>query len=487
MNQAVKRILINRQLISKLLNIPKVRTLSTPVYLQKLNSSTSAKVDRCLGCGAHFQSENSKQPGYLPTSTNATNSTNSYKVSNPSKQLSNLEYESLLHTLDPELKKHFNIVKRSKQTVCQRCFHLTRYNSMSTDWKTNAKEGLESLKFLKDQPKSVIVMVVDVLDLENTLIKELPSLLDGRKFVLVCNKVDLLPTKVFNKTQTLEYIYKTINKYELKEYLLGVHLLSAKNKTYSGELVRSLAELTNGSSDIYLIGYTNVGKSNLMNLLLHDEYKLKSKVTTSLVPGTTMKLLGIPGSQLHPGLDYPKTRQYHIFDTPGIHNDNSYLHYLSYPEILECSPKKDDLKVCTNQILPGRSFFLGGLLRLDNIGNDPVVISNFTKIPFHRTNLIGADNQLKKRNMELPSEVLYPPFFQYTPRITELKIPKLEPSEPLIIPKTSPEPEHSIDIIISGLGWLSLSTKLIRHKEAKLQPYTLGGKPLQIRDAMISG
>ncbi|MBA5760121.1 50S ribosome-binding GTPase, partial [Escherichia coli] len=58
-------------------------------------------------------------------------------------------------------------------------------------------------------------------------------------------------------------------------------------------LLEKIEELRNGQ-DVYVVGFTNVGKSTLINRIIKQASGENNVITTSQFPGTTLDKIEIP-------------------------------------------------------------------------------------------------------------------------------------------------------------------------------------------------
>src|SRR5699024_11869891 len=119
----------------------------------------------CIGCGVTLQTEDKEALGYIPAA-----------------QLNKTDL------------------------VCKRCFQLRHYNKQQP-------VSLESDDFLQlvsqvSETDSLVVHLVDIFDVDGTLLKSLPRIVGNNPILLVGNKVDLLP--------------KSTNLHKLKKWLFSM-------------------------------------------------------------------------------------------------------------------------------------------------------------------------------------------------------------------------------------------------------------------------
>ncbi|KAF9941756.1 hypothetical protein BGZ67_004094 [Mortierella alpina] len=166
----------------------------------------------------------------------------------------------------------------------------------------------------------------------------------------------------------------------------------------------------------------------------------KYQTTVSNVPGTTLERIKVPLSVLSRflGASYKEVQTKWLMDTPGVRSAKGQLtSWLTLDELKVTLPKKM-LKPATFTLEEGKSFFLGGLVRIDCIaigkksedpplpsdttdapasftlrrtrGSNPIPkITCFTTLPLHKTSTAAADRFMEK-TLQGQLTVLQPPF-----------------------------------------------------------------------------
>ncbi len=292
----------------------------------------------CVGCGSILQSLDPSMPGYVP---------------------SNLEIES------------------EEDVLCQRCFKLKHYNE-NTSIKIDEQEFLKSLDIKTD--KNIILYVVDIFNLHGSLIKDLNKYKDNSKIYIIVNKVDVLP-KSLKSSKLMNYLERVFKDNGI--YYDKILLVSAA-KNYNFDALQDLITYTPNYNNIYFVGNANVGKSSIINKLLHN-YSNDSKdyVTTSLYPGTTLKFIKIP---------YINGKI--IYDTPGLFNHSNITHHIDNKNLKYLLPKKE-IKPLVFQLNPNQSLILGSLARVDFVNcnkKTPVIVYANAQVYIHRSKLDEKSN-----------------------------------------------------------------------------------------------
>ena len=341
----------------------------------------------CIGCGATIQTRDKDKLGYTPQSA-----------------------------LDKGLE--------TGEVYCQRCFRLRHYNEI-TDVHISDDEFLKLLHEVGDSD-ALVVNVVDIFDFNGSVIPGLPRFVSGNDVLLVGNKKDILPKSV-KASKVTHWLMERAHEEGMRP--VDAILTSAQNRQSIKEVIEKIEEYRKGR-DVYVVGVTNVGKSTLINAIIHEITGDKDIITTSRFPGTTLDKIEIP-------LDDGS----YIYDTPGIIHRHQMAHYLSAKNLKYVSPKKE-IKPKTYQLNPEQTLFLGGLGRFDFVSGDKQGFTAFfdNELKLHRTKLAGATAFYDKH----VGTLLTPPNSNEAS-----EFPKLVKHEFTIKEKT--------DIVFSGLGWIRVT------------------------------
>lgn len=335
----------------------------------------------CSGCGITLQSKNPEQPGFIPASS--------------------LEKQGVL---------------------CKRCFRIRHYGEIQP---VQQSEG-DFVRILKDlkKKKCMVVYVMDLFDLEGSMIPKSPEMLQDKPVLIVGNKIDLFPRSV-KRERIKKYLRAFARQNGIEP--MDVLVCSAENGINMEGVVDTIERLRNGR-DVFVIGTTNVGKSTFMNRILPVLGEgAEMTITTSAYPGTTLDAISIP---LQDGKE--------MVDTPGFLRTDFLSEWLSPEECKVVTPRQT-INPKVYQLEEKQTLFFGGLIRMDFKEGDKqsfgIYVSNHLYL--HRTKLEKADQ------------------FQASQR-GNLLVP---PQDPTVLP---PWKEHVFhfpgdkkeDIVISGLGWI---------------------------------
>ncbi|XP_070361883.1 nitric oxide-associated protein 1 isoform X2 [Equus asinus] len=253
----------------------------------------------CSGCGAELHCQDPGVPGYLPSE----------------------KFLSAAAQADGGLAR----------TVCQRCWLLVHHRR-ALRLQVSREQYLELVSAALRRPGPALVLyMVDLLDLPDALLPDLPALVGPKQLIVLGNKVDLLPQDAPGYRQRLrERLWDDCARAGLlplpghrgpqhpggdgprdeeensnpsarsRTVLRDVRLISAKTGFGVEELISALQRSWRYRGDVYLVGATNAGKSTLFNTLLESDYCIAKgaeaidKATISPWPGTTLNLLKFP-------------------------------------------------------------------------------------------------------------------------------------------------------------------------------------------------
>lgn len=254
-------------------------------------------------------------------------------------------------------------------TLCNRCFRIQNYNEYEKVEKTN-EEFVPILKIISET-NSLVVLVVDILNINKDL-KYLTSHLSN-DILLVLTKRDVLPYSL-NDEKLLSYDYG-IN------YIDAVMISS--NKNYGLDELYEKINYYKKDKKVYVVGYSNVGKSTLINKLIYHYSDLKTTITTSMLPSTTLDMIEVP-----------ITDDLILVDTPGIIEDGNIINYVE-PNLLKKIICKKEIKPITYQVKQKQ------VIMIEDIGY--IECENVNNFTFYMSNLLKIDRKfkdIKKQNLK---------------------------------------------------------------------------------------
>ena len=206
--------------------------------------------------------------------------------------------------------------KNINSDLCERCFRIKHYN----DYKRVIKDNDYVLNLLKKiDSKSLVVLVIDIINIPESL--DLVKNYIKNDILLVFSKADLLPSEMYD--EKLDKICSDLNiKYVDK-------LLVSANKNYNLDLLMEKINNYKKTNNVYFVGFSNSGKSTLLNKIIYNYTNLNETITTSLLPSTTLDLIEI---KLNDELT--------IIDTPGLLEEGNLIDVIDESYLSRVMPKK---------------------------------------------------------------------------------------------------------------------------------------------------
>ena len=232
----------------------------------------------------------------------------------------------------------------TENNLCERCFRIRNYNEYK-------KIEVDDKKFLNNLDKihddDLVVLVVDLLNIPENLDAIKNKI--NNKVVLVINKFDLSPTN--NEERYKKYF----DRYDLN--VIDTICISTKNN-YNLDYLYDLIKKSS-SNKVYFIGYTNSGKSSLINKLIYNYSSNDTVITTSYLANTTLDLISI------------KLDDFTLIDTPGIvvHNSINKIN----DNILKKLSKSKRIKPISYQVKNSQYIFIEDLVKITLSNNDIII------------------------------------------------------------------------------------------------------------------
>ncbi|MEF2662954.1 MAG: GTPase [Bacilli bacterium] len=175
---------------------------------------------KCVGCGIKLQNKNVNEVGYTPD---------------------------------------------LKNELCERCFKLKNYNIL-----TNKGINIDNDKLINkiNELNTCVLFLVDFINLDSEVIDAYKKI--KSKKILIITKADIIPKNI--KYQKL--IQNIKNIYDIKEDLI---LTSSKTKLN----IKTITKICLEEKNICLAGFTNAGKSSLINTLVGSDITVSKKSNTT--------------------------------------------------------------------------------------------------------------------------------------------------------------------------------------------------------------
>lgn len=262
-----------------------------------------------------------------------------------------------------------------EKSLCERCFRIENYG----EYKKVTKDNNEYINILKEinKTKDLVVLVLDIFNLTENInvIKENIS----NDILLVITKRDILPKSVHDE-KLIEYI----KNYNIK---IKDQVVISSYKNYNFDELYEKINNYKKSKNVYVIGFTNAGKSTMINKLIYNYSDNDTKITTSIMPSTTLDKIEI---NLNENLT--------IIDTPGLLCEKSFYDILEGKDLKKIIPKKE-IKPISYQIKDKQYIVIDkyAIIEAENI-NMVLFMSNSLNIKrFYKK----PETKLKERNIKI--------------------------------------------------------------------------------------
>ncbi len=329
-------------------------------------------MNSCRGCGAILQTTNSEQEGFA---------------------------------------------KSLENRFCERCFRIKNYN----EYKKLEKDGETFFSIVKEigNQKRLVVLVIDLFQIPKDLGEMLKVLTNP--ILLVLTKRDLLPVSLYEE-RLKDYFH------DLSDRIVDTIVISSNKNYHFDELMESIYQYKI-DKEVYVIGYTNAGKSSMINKILEDYTDEIPDITTSMLPSTTIQKIEIR-------IDDDLT----LIDTPGLLEEGSLQNMVSGEELKRINPKKT-IRPITYQIKDRQNIFVDDYVRIE--------CRNENNITLYFSNSLNIDRNFKENN----------------------KLTNLEKKEILVSAKE--------DVVIKGLGFFKVTN------DDRLTIYVISGVDVYTRKSLI--
>lgn len=279
-------------------------------------------MSKCLGCGTIIQNTNSEELGYSP---------------------------------------------KKDALYCERCFRQKNYSEAKlVSLPKDKKDIINEI----NKKANYCLFITDVLNITSEVINTFKDISVPK--VLVINKVD-----AFSKSLRKESVKNHLNNY----YGVSEKIIFASATKGIG--IHEIKNIVSGNNYTYLVGFTNSGKSSLINRL-RKEFGSKEVITTSIIPNTTIDFIKI------------KLEEYTIVDSPGFSYDSS-IYNDSDLNLIKKTNIKNSIHPVTYQIKENDKLIIEDIIRIDT--------SEKNSFTFYMSNNLRIKKIYKPCLEELPSKI----------------------------------------------------------------------------------
>lgn len=275
---------------------------------------------QCIGCGAVLQTTNESEKGYIKK--------DKYKDS----------------------------------SYCERCFKIIHYNEKII---TNLDNINEYIITEVNKKAKYVYFLIDFLSINSEIINTFKKINVPK--TLIISKLDIIP-KSIKDSKIVSFLKKN---YSINEEVL----FQSSKKNINTKRITSYLE-QNNINEAYILGYTNAGKSTLINKLSNLNNIEDKQITTSSIPNTTIDFIKIRLSD-----------KLTIIDSPGFTLNNTIYKENEFDLIKRVNPRSF-LKPITYQLKDIASLIIEDKIRISSS-----ISNNFT---FYISNDISIERVFPK-------------------------------------------------------------------------------------------
>lgn len=345
---------------------------------------------------------------------------------------------AIIQFCDPEKQGFINYdvykkrIEEHKEILCERCFRLKHYNEVK-------KITIDEDKFIELVHNNItnnmlICYIVDLFDLDGSLVKNIRELFPHNEILVIGNKYDLF-MRSNRPTKLKKYLNDYLDENNISH--VGTIIINAKEEYSAKKVYEAIIKIINSnnlSKEVFFFGMTNSGKTTLLKSIgaLFNNIDTNNLVTSKAI-STTLDLSRINISDIT------------IIDSPGLVNKNQFTYYLNKKTIDYIMPK-DFIKPTVFQLNKMQTIYIEGFARislLDNINKKTsLIFYNANNIKLHRAKYQDDDEYYLRHLNDL------------------FKIPnKTERKNLGEIKKLIFDIDENEEIAISGLGFVGVNGK----------------------------
>ncbi|CAE7390125.1 yqeH, partial [Symbiodinium necroappetens] len=305
-----------------------------------------------------------------------------------------------------------------------------------------------------DKEDSEVLMVVDLLDFESSLVPELFDACRNRRFpvIVVVNKVDCLLDKMRDKEKGLARLKVWVRR--MSRQIRNVHtndvvLISSSSGHGFKQLEERLRHhlLPEDPKWMYVVGRVNSGKSTFVNRFLwYIGYKHQGAVHYKRAVGGVTRS-PVPGTTLH-FVSFGLPKGFRLVDCPGIPSRHQVTAHLQEAMDLYAVVPRKRVNSISYALHTGRSFLAGALVRIDQVQGNISFLSSFfgLSVTLHVCQTCKVEDLLSRK----AGDFFYPPH-------SRDDFERLGPLVRHRVEVFGSSDRAWDDIVIAGMGWVSIS------------------------------
>ncbi len=245
---------------------------------------------------------------------------------------------SELQNLDKDL---IGYTPNINNNLCERCFRIRNYN----EYKFVIKDNNDYINILKNinTTNDLVILVVDLFNINKNILDISKYIIND--IILVLTKRDILPKSCYD-----EKFKDYFKNYDLN--VLDTIVISSVKNYNLDELYNKINHYKK-SDRVYVVGFTNSGKSTLVNKIVYNYSDINTLITTSNLPSTTIDSIEV---KINDNLT--------LIDTPGILDKGDISNFIDSDTLKKIIPTKE-IRPITYQINTNQTIIIDNLVRLD--------------------------------------------------------------------------------------------------------------------------
>ena len=299
------------------------------MYREREHTKPNSAKMVCYGCGVSLQASNPALSGFVPSPERL------------EEKARHRQYDHLLCARCQEL-SHGKMIP-GVEDFAQKVVGLADEQELLTPGQLRDELGSK----VKNS-RSLVVLLVDLLDFSGTLLSSSVRDLVGRNpIIAVGTKMDLLPRQaaVLSKDPREQDAFFDWFEDSLlfkKLTVVSMHAVSAQTKEGIDEVVADIKKQRLGR-DVFIVGAANVGKSAFTRAFVKEMSSMSSKQFDPLAISKSKRLpmeSSMPGTTLSSiPLEVFQSGE-KLYDTPGLHIHHRIPHILTPDENKRLHPRK---------------------------------------------------------------------------------------------------------------------------------------------------
>lgn len=251
-------------------------------------------------------------------------------------------------SLQNEFPEEKGYVKDLNFALCERCFRVTHYSEFKSE---EIKYSNEDILRRINKESSLTLFLSDFFSISSEVINTFKKI--QTKKILIINKCDIIPKNI--KSDKIKNFI--CEHYQVLDEIIIISSLKNKN-------LAPIKNIIENNKNVYITGYTNAGKSSLIKSLINKYSKNELKITTSLMPNTTLDFMRF------------KLGNSCFFDTPGFNYNNPI--WEKDLNIIKKSISKKEIKPITLQTKSNDVLSIDNkwFIKIDNVNSLTFYLNN---------------------------------------------------------------------------------------------------------------